>query len=177
MPITTPRLRGILPGAGAVLACLLGLFTGCGERESADRGGPSTTPAPALAPESAPEPAPTPTQTTTAEGLTLTDLTPGDGEPVPGGASVTIEFTAWIVGDDAPFDSTERRRRPLAFSLESAGLIAGLRRGIEGMRIGGTRRIEIPAALGYGATGRHPVPPEADLIYEVTLIDWRPGPE
>ena len=78
-----------------------------------------------------------------------------------------------MLSDGSVWDSTEQRRRTMTWDLGESNLIDGLRQGIPGMRPGGTRRLEIPSALAYGANGRPPIPPNEDLIFEVTLIGWQ----
>ncbi|MGP1346674.1 MAG: FKBP-type peptidyl-prolyl cis-trans isomerase [Phycisphaerales bacterium] len=120
---------------------------------------------PQHSPSNTPDPAPD-------ETLRITTLSEGRGDPAPADAIVTIEFNATIAGQDQPFDSTDRRRQPMTLPLDSPGLIEGLRQGIAGMRPGERRRLHIPAELAYGPTGRHPIPPDADLIYDITLLTW-----
>jgi len=112
-----------------------------------------------------------------ASGLGIIEVSPGAGEPCPPGATVTIRYRAMIADEPGArsgreYDSSERRKRALTFSLGAPGLIPGLREGIEGMRAGGKRVLLIPWKLGYGETGREPVPPEADLVFEVELVEW-----
>lgn len=177
MPIAAPQ-RPATIAASAITITIAFLATGCDNNEtppnSTTQSNP-TQPQQSQTPTNHQQPPQAPQPTTTEDGLTLTDLSTGTGEPVPPGAAVTIEFKAWIVGQSEPFDSTDQRRRPLSFNLDNHALIQGLRLGIQGMRQGGTRRIEIPADLAYGPSGRHPIPPDADLIYEVTLINWQPA--
>lgn len=104
----------------------------------------------------------------------IRDITIGTGEPIPPGAVAEVNFVAKLSNGEV-FDSTEQRKRALSFDLASTGLIRGLREGIPGMRPGGTRRIEIPWRLAYGESGRDPIPPKTDLIFEVELVKWDPA--
>ncbi len=100
----------------------------------------------------------------------IEDLIAGDGPPCPPGAIVQVNFTASFGGK--VYDSSAMRKRPLSLPLSSPSLIEGLKRGIPGMRVGGTRRIEIPWRLAYGESGRDPIPPKTDLVFEVELLEF-----
>lgn len=111
-----------------------------------------------------------PATITHESGLLVEDLTLGAGTPVPPGAVVTVEFTAFLP-NGAVFDSTDTRGGSVTWPL--ARMIRGWREGVPGMRVGGTRRIEVPSDLAYGAYGRPPhVPPHADLAFEITLLSF-----
>ncbi len=104
-------------------------------------------------------------------GLTIEDLIPGDGPECPAGATAVVNFTAAFGG--TIYDSSAMRKRPLTLPLSSPSLIEGLKRGVPGMKVGGTRRIEIPWRLAYGEAGRDPIPPRTDLVFEVELLEVR----
>jgi len=112
---------------------------------------------------------------TTAGGVKVEQLALGGGSPAPIDAKLTINFTA-MLADGTVFDSTEARKRSLDLALNDPNLIAGLREGLAGVCAGERRRISIPWPLGYGATGRDPVPPKTDLVYEAEIVSInRPG--
>lgn len=75
--------------------------------------------------------------------------------------------------DGKLFDSNDDPEgTPFAFRLGDGGVIQGWEQGIPGMKVGGKRRLEIPSELAYGAQGSPPdIPPNADLVFEVTLLD------
>ncbi len=118
-------------------------------------------------------PPPALTNLTTPEGLIIRDTRLGTGTPCPPGAAVTINFSASLP-DGRVYDSTELRHRPLTLSLADPGLIRGLREGIPGMRPGGTRTLHIPWQLAYGEQGRDPIPPKADLYFDIELLSFQP---
>ncbi len=132
----------------------------------------------------APVPAPTPDEVVTSpdpatplpEGLVVEDVEIGEGEACPEGALVTVEYVA-MLSDRTVWDSTEKRKRSMEWDLSSPNLITGLRRGVPGMRIGGRRTVIIPSELAYGKTGRPPIPPNENLIFEITLLEWTTGSE
>jgi len=151
----------------ATLACAL---AACNDRAAPDPAVPVHTP-PAATP---PQPQHHPTPRTTDSGLTITDLTIGAGEPCPAGATITMNFTARLAGGDI-YDSSDLRKRSWTIDLANPNVIPGLREGIPGMRPGATRKLEIPWALAYGQHGRDPIPPKTDLVWEIQLLDWKPG--
>lgn len=112
--------------------------------------------------------------TTTASGLQYEDFVVGSGDVASKGQSVTVHYTGWLYQDGkqgAKFDSSKDRRDPFVFSLGAGMVIRGWDEGVAGMRVGGTRVLIIPAALGYGARGAGGViPPNATLKFEVELL-------
>lgn len=112
--------------------------------------------------------------TTTASGLDYEDTLIGAGDLASKGQSVTVHYTGWLYQDGVQgtkFDSSKDRRDPFVFSLGAGMVIKGWDEGVAGMRVGGTRVLIIPAALGYGARGAGGViPPNATLKFEVELL-------
>ncbi|MBI5108483.1 MAG: FKBP-type peptidyl-prolyl cis-trans isomerase [Rhodocyclales bacterium] len=109
-------------------------------------------------------------QVTTASGLIIEDLVVGDGAEAAAGQHVTVHYTGWLT-DGRKFDSSKDRNDPFAFALGARHVIAGWDEGVQGMKIGGTRKLTIPSELGYGARGAGGViPPNATLVFEVELL-------
>jgi FKBP-type peptidyl-prolyl cis-trans isomerase FkpA len=111
----------------------------------------------------------------TSSGLQYEDKVVGDGAAAVAGNHVTVHYTGWLQNDDgsagAKFDSSKDRNDPFQFSLGGGQVIKGWDEGVQGMKIGGTRTLIIPASLGYGARGAGGViPPNATLIFEVELL-------
>ena len=109
--------------------------------------------------------------------LGITDLVVGEGRTAEAGASVTVHYTGWLFDESAPqqrgrkFDSSKDRGQPFAFDLGAGMVIRGWDEGVQGMQVGGTRVLTIPAHLGYGARGAGGViPPNATLVFEVELL-------
>ena len=111
---------------------------------------------------------------TTPSGLQYEDVVVGDGAEATAGAHVTVHYTGWLYDDGRAgrkFDSSKDRGQPFDFPLGAGHVIRGWDEGVQGMKIGGTRRLIIPAALGYGARGAGGViPPNATLLFEVELL-------
>jgi FKBP-type peptidyl-prolyl cis-trans isomerase FkpA len=112
--------------------------------------------------------------TTTATGLQYEDTTVGTGAEAKRGQLVTVHYTGWLYNNatqGGKFDSSKDRRDPFQFSLGGGQVIRGWDEGVQGMKVGGTRRLIIPADLGYGARGAGGViPPNATLLFEVELL-------
>lgn len=112
----------------------------------------------------------TPTSPSLGIPYSATDLVVGTGAPAVVGRSVTVAYTGWLYSTTASdnkgaqFDSGS-----FSFTL-GTGVIAGFSQGVNGMRVGGRRRVVIPPELGYGTAGRPPeIPGNATLIFEITL--------
>jgi FKBP-type peptidyl-prolyl cis-trans isomerase FkpA len=108
--------------------------------------------------------------TTTASGLIIEDIREGDGDAAVAGKYVTVHYTGWLT-DETKFDSSKDRDEPFEFALGARHVIAGWDEGVQGMRVGGVRKLTIPPSLGYGARGAGGViPPNATLVFEVELL-------
>jgi FKBP-type peptidyl-prolyl cis-trans isomerase len=108
---------------------------------------------------------------TTPSGLRYMDEVVGSG-PVPqAGRTVTVHYTGWLT-NGTKFDSSKDRGQPFTFPLGGGRVIKGWDEGVQGMKVGGVRKLTIPANLGYGAQGAGGViPPNATLVFEVELLD------
>ncbi|AQR65818.1 peptidylprolyl isomerase [Aquaspirillum sp. LM1] len=102
--------------------------------------------------------------------LLIEDLTVGEGSEAVSGKEVTVHYTGWLT-DGEKFDSSKDRKQPFTFPLGAGHVIKGWDQGVVGMKVGGVRKLTIPAALGYGARGAGGViPPNATLVFEVELL-------
>lgn len=93
----------------------------------------------------------------------------GDGKEATAGVTVVVDYTGALAKDGSVFDSSVSRGQPAEFSL--TGVIPGFAQGIEGMKVGGERRIIIPAELGYGNQDSGTIPPDSDLVFDVKLVE------
>ena len=142
---------------------LIWLFAGCA--------GPAT---PAGAPAAAGKPANAQVASPAFPVLPVTqlkvdDLQVGTGAEAVDGKKVSVQYTGWLV-DGTKFDSSYDRNQPFAFTLGGGQVIKGWDQGVKGMKVGGKRRLTIPADLAYGSQGAGKViPPGATLVFDVEL--------
>ena len=107
---------------------------------------------------------------TLTSGLIIEDLVTGDGAEAAAGQEVTVHYTGWLT-DGKKFDSSKDRDDPFVFPLGGGRVIRGWDEGVQGMKVGGRRKLTIPPALGYGVHGAGGViPPNATLVFEVELL-------
>jgi len=107
---------------------------------------------------------------TTPSGLTIEELIVGSGAAAASGQKVSVHYTGWLTSG-AKFDSSKDRGDPFIFPLGKGHVIKGWDEGVQGMKVGGKRKLTIPPALGYGARGAGGViPPNAELHFDVELL-------
>jgi FKBP-type peptidyl-prolyl cis-trans isomerase FkpA len=109
------------------------------------------------------------TPITSVPTLQTTDLVPGTGATVQTGDTITVDYTGAVASTGVIFQSSLDSGQPVTFSL--SGVIKGWQLGIPGMKVGGTRRLLIPAALAYGASppSGSGIPANANLVFNVTV--------
>ncbi len=149
-------------------------------------------PAPASAQQPAQRPAQRPEQRPASAAPVAAAVSAPVSAPVAAGAPAAAEIGLEIVQDGAGSSPTLRDVVVVAYegrladgtvfdaneraSLPVDGVVPGFSQGLQRMRKGGRYRLTIPAALGYGAAGVGPIPPNADLIFTVALLDFAPAP-
>jgi FKBP-type peptidyl-prolyl cis-trans isomerase len=114
---------------------------------------------------------------TAPSSLQSTDLKTGTGPAITKGKTAVVHYTGWLYSENAPehkgtkFDSSLDRNDPFSFSVGGGDVIGGWDQGVVGMQVGGQRRLVIPPALGYGASGAGGViPPNATLVFDIQLL-------
>jgi FKBP-type peptidyl-prolyl cis-trans isomerase FkpA len=111
--------------------------------------------------------------TKTPSGLRYQDVTAGEGAEATADRTVSVHYTGWLPNGEK-FDSSRDRDQPFSFTLGAGQVIAGWDEGVAGMKVGGQRKLVIPADLGYGTAGAPPdIPPGATLVFDVELLDVR----
>ena len=99
------------------------------------------------------------------------DLVVGRGATAESGDDVVVHYVGWLTNGQQ-FDSSRARRDPLDFALGAGDVIKGWDEGITGMKVGGKRKLTIPADLAYGDHGCGGIiPPQATLVFEVELLE------
>jgi len=102
--------------------------------------------------------------------LQIIDLDEGDGAEVTPGATVTVHYTGALANSGVIFESSKDGGEPVTFPLD--GVIQGWGEGIPGMKVGGTRRLIIPAEMAYGGQSPSPnIPANSALVFDVELIN------
>jgi len=111
------------------------------------------------------------------KALHKTDTKMGSGRMAVSGSTVTVHYTGWLYSPKAKaqhgarFDSTRDAGKPATFKIGAGAVIKGWDEGVRGMKAGGTRTLIVPAEMAFGDAGRGPVPPKANLIFDIELID------
>ena len=153
-----------------VLACAALAVAGCGsdsEETSSSK------------PEATSTPAKTKPEITVPKGkapkkLVINDLEEGTGATAEAGKQVTVQYVGISFVNGRQFDASWDRGEPFSFQLGSGGVIQGWDQGVEGMKVGGRRKLVIPPHLGYGDRGAGGViKPGETLIFVVDLIGVR----
>lgn len=109
------------------------------------------------------------TPVNTVDSLQATDTTPGTGQEVKAGDTVTVDYTGAVAATGVVFQSSLDSGQPVTFGLDQ--VITGWKDGLVGMKVGGTRRLLIPADQAYGANppSGSGIPANAALVFDVTL--------
>ncbi len=111
--------------------------------------------------------------TKTASGLYYKDLVTGTGATATAGYTVRVAYSGWLVNGQQ-FDTTDGKVPAyFEFLLNAGQVIKGWDEGVQGMKVGGRRQLVIPPGLGYGETGKNPIPGNAVLVFEVVLLQVR----
>lgn len=112
---------------------------------------------------------------TTASGLQYQVITQGTGARPGPNDTVQVNYTGSFV-DGQVFDASAKHNPPGPASIPVANVIPGFREGLQLMQVGGHYKFFIPASLAYGAEPQPPMPPNATLIFDVTLVKTGPTP-
>jgi peptidylprolyl isomerase len=103
--------------------------------------------------------------------LVTEDLVVGDGEEATAGRMVSVHYVGVAFSNGEEFDASWNRGQPFRFKLGKGQVIPGWDQGVQGMRVGGRRRLTIPSAMAYGARGAGGViKPHEPLVFVVDLL-------
>lgn len=162
------RENPLLVGAGALTLALVGVALGLAVFAGEGQGGEAG--------DSGPPPVDgEPTFTDT--GLGIIDIEPGTGETPVAGQTLVVHYTLWLTEGGTKIESSVDEGVPIETVLGSDGMIAGWNEGLATMKVGGKRRLIMPADLAYGEEGRPPaIPPNAGLTIDVELLEIKEAP-
>lgn len=174
--------RPLAPACAQVLVLALGLAAPVSAQPGdakKDALPPATPPAPEAKPPAPAAPAALPplpdwpdkpvATNTTANGVVVEDFKVGTGVELKPGTALVVHYRGRLKESGKQFASSYDSKAPLMAPLW--GLIKGWQEGLAGMKVGGMRKLTIPYVLAYGENGRTSIPPRADLIFEIELID------
>jgi FKBP-type peptidyl-prolyl cis-trans isomerase len=145
------------------------LFAGCASE--------STETANVPAAESEDAPAADNSTTDYLDDLVITDLVEGDGPMVQAGQRAVVHYTLWFRdasaenGRGRQVQSSKERNQPFGFTIGRGEVIDGWDQGVPGMKVGGTRELQVPYRLAYKEAGRTGIPQRQDLIFEIELLE------
>jgi FKBP-type peptidyl-prolyl cis-trans isomerase FkpA len=102
--------------------------------------------------------------------FTKTDTVLGTGVEATTGKVVTVTYTGWLYSATASDNKgAQFDAGTFSFTLGAGQVISGFDQGVLGMKVGGKRTLLIPSSMGYGSTGSGSIPPNAGLVFEVSL--------
>ena len=102
--------------------------------------------------------------------LQVIDLQLGDGKAAVKGALITTQYRGFLENGHE-FDSSYRRGKPFQCVIGTGRVIKGWDQGLMGMQVGGKRKLLVPAHLAYGERQMGDIPPHANLIFEIELLE------
>jgi len=112
-------------------------------------------------------------ETIDKDGITVDIFEQGTGAVAHQYDRISVHYTGWIRNSQNVFDSSAFGGRPYSFALGMKKVIAGWDKGLEGMTVGTRARLHIPWKFGYGKAGNGSIPGEADLVFDVELVEVR----
>jgi peptidylprolyl isomerase len=111
----------------------------------------------------------------TANDIAIEDFVVGEGPEAVKGGEVEVHYTGYLT-DGSVFDTSLKRPRPFSFELGAGRVIKGWDEGVAGMKVGGKRKLVIPAKMGYGERRAGKIPPNSTLVFTIELLSFTPPP-
>ena len=105
---------------------------------------------------------------TVGHGVLVHDVQVGNGAEVRRGQLIKVHYVG-LLSTGQRFAATDRV--PFTFRVGDGAVIAGWEDGVIGMRVGGRRQLVVPPFLAYGRTGKGTIPPNATLVFDLTLVE------
>lgn len=103
--------------------------------------------------------------------LIIEDIVEGTGKQAVKGALITTDYRGWL-SDGSQFDSSYDKGRSFQCVIGTGRVIKGWDQGIIGMKVGGKRKLSVPAVLAYGERKMGSViAPNSDLFFEIELLE------
>ena len=103
--------------------------------------------------------------------LRIEDIVVGEGDEAAKGAKVSVHYVGVSFSSGVEFDASWNRGQPFEFRLGKGQVIPGWDTGVQGMKVGGRRKLTIPSALAYGARGAGGViKPHEPLVFVIDLL-------
>ncbi|MCX7078050.1 MAG: FKBP-type peptidyl-prolyl cis-trans isomerase [Pseudomonas sp.] len=102
--------------------------------------------------------------------LQVTDIQLGDGKEAVKGALITTQYRGFLE-DGTQFDSSYERGKPFQCVIGTGRVIKGWDQGLMGMKVGGKRKLWVPAHLAYGERSMGAITPNSDLTFEIELLE------
>ena len=158
------RRPTILFGSLALLGLLVAIVLLAGGDDDGEGGGATAEPTaekPAVEIPDGPAP----------DTLQVEDLVEGEGDGAEAGDKLSVQYVGVLYKGGKEFDSNWGSGKPFELELGAGGVIPGWDQGLEGMKVGGTRKLTIPPQLAYGKQGSPPaIPPNSALVFVVELV-------
>lgn len=111
----------------------------------------------------------------TASEIAVEDFVIGEGPEAVKGGEVEVHYTGYLT-DGTVFDTSLKRPRAFTFELGAGRVIKGWDEGVAGMKVGGKRKLVIPAKMGYGERRAGKIPPNSTLVFTIELLSFTPPP-
>jgi FKBP-type peptidyl-prolyl cis-trans isomerase len=161
----------------AVALVAIAVSASCGQPNSSDTpGAGAAAPSPIASAPAVSTPCTQGDVATVAGGLKIQDTKCGEGPVAERGSAIEIKYVGKLANGKLLDSTAKHGGKPVEIRIGVGMVLPGWDAGIPGMRVGGVRKLTIPPALAYGASGSGPVPPNATLDFTIKLVGLPPAP-